>query len=133
MTEGTLIDDIEAASEQLAQIKRTGVILALDDFGTGYSSLRHLQQLPLDVLKIDRSFIHGLGQDDGAGSIVHSIIALAHALGKTVVAEGVENERQAELLRIWHCEQAQGYYYSPPLTAAELEQELTPSRPAELA
>ncbi|MBX9960638.1 MAG: EAL domain-containing protein [Burkholderiaceae bacterium] len=132
VTEGTLIDDIEAASEQLAQIKRTGVILALDDFGTGYSSLRHLQQLPLDILKIDRSFIHGLGEDDGAGSIVHSIIALAHALGKTVVAEGVENARQAELLRIWHCEQAQGYFYSVPLTAAELEQELTPSRPAEL-
>ncbi|MFN4361721.1 MAG: putative bifunctional diguanylate cyclase/phosphodiesterase [Hylemonella sp.] len=133
VTEGTLIDDIEAASEQLGQIKRTGVQLSLDDFGTGYPSLRHLQQLPLDMLKIDRSFIHGLGQDDGAGSIVHSIIALAHALGKTVVAEGVEHERQAELLRIWQCEQAQGYYYSPPLTAAEIEQELTPSRPAELA
>ncbi|MBX9872379.1 MAG: EAL domain-containing protein [Burkholderiaceae bacterium] len=133
VTEGTLIDDIEAASEQLAQIKRTGVMLSLDDFGTGYSSLRHLQQLPLDMLKIDRSFIQGLGQDGGAGSIVHSIIALAHALGKTVVAEGVENERQAELLRIWQCEQAQGYHYSPPLTAAEIEQALTPSRPAELA
>ena len=133
VTEGTLIDDIEAASEQLRQIKRLGVVLALDDFGIGHSSLRHLQQLPLDILKIDRSFLRGLGQDDGAGSIVHSIIALAHALGKTVVAEGVEHAQQAELLRIWHCEQAQGFHFSAPLTAAELEQELMPSRPAEIA
>ena len=96
-------------------------------------ALRHLQQLPLDILKIDRTFLRGLGQDDGAGSIVHSIIALAHALGKTVVAEGVEHAQQAELLRIWHCEQAQGFHFSAPLTAAELEQDLMPSRPAEIA
>ena len=132
ITEGTLIGNIEAVSEQLAQIKQTGVRIALDDFGTGYSSLSHLQQLPIDILKIDPSFTQGLGRDDGAGSIVHSIIALAHALGKTVVAEGVENERQAELLRIWQCEQVQGHHYSPPLSAAEFEELLAPSRPAEI-
>jgi diguanylate cyclase (GGDEF)-like protein len=132
ITEGTLIEHIESVGEQLAQVRRSGVRVALDDFGTGYSSLSHLQQLPIDILKIDRSFTRGLGRDDGAGSIVHSIIALAHALGKTVVAEGVENERQAELLRIWQCEQAQGHYYSEPLSADEFEAFLTPSRPAEI-
>ena len=133
VTEGTLIDNIEAVGEQLGQIKRTGVVIALDDFGTGYSSLSYLQRLPIDILKIDRAFTRDLGRNDGAGSIVHSIIALAHALGKTVVAEGVEREEQAELLRIWQCEQAQGNHYSLPITADELEALMTPSRPAEIA
>jgi diguanylate cyclase (GGDEF)-like protein len=132
VTEGTLIDNIEEVSEQLGQIKQTGVGIALDDFGTGYSSLSYLQRLPIDILKIDRSFIRELGRSDGAGSIVHSIIALAHALGKTVVAEGVESEEQAGLLRIWQCEQAQGNHYSLPITADELEALMTPSRPAEI-
>lgn len=132
VTEGTLLNNIEEVGEQLSRIKRTGVVIALDDFGAGYSSLSHLQRLPIDILKIDRSFIRDLGRSDGAGSIVHSIIALAHALGKTVVAEGVEHEQQAELLRIWRCEQAQGNYYSEPLAADELESWLTPSRPAEI-
>lgn len=132
VTESTLIDNIEQVSEQLGQIKQTGVLIALDDFGTGYSSLSYLQRLPIDILKIDRSFTRELGRDDGAGSIVHSIIALAHALGKTVVAEGVEHEQQVELLRVWQCEQAQGHYYSAPITADELEDLLTPSRPAEI-
>ena len=132
VTEGTLIDNVQAAGEQLGQLRRSGVRIALDDFGTGYSSLSQLQNLPVDILKIDRSFTRGLGHDDGAGSIVHTIIALAHALGKTVVAEGVEHERQAELLRIWQCEQAQGHLYSEPLTAEDFEAFMTPSRPAEI-
>jgi len=133
VTEGTLIDNIEEVGEQLGQIKQTGVGIALDDFGTGYSSLSYLQRLPIDILKIDRAFIRELGRSDGAGSIVHSIIALAHALGKTVVAEGVEREDQVELLRIWQCEQAQGNYHSLPITADELEALMTRSRPAEIA
>ncbi|MDP3700582.1 MAG: EAL domain-containing protein [Hylemonella sp.] len=132
VTEGTLIDNIEEVGEQLAQIKQTGVVIALDDFGTGYSSLSYLQRLPIDILKIDRSFTRELGRHEGAGSIVHSIIVLAHALGKTVVAEGVEREEQAELLRGWQCEQAQGNHYSPPLKVDALEAMMTPSRPAEI-
>ena len=131
-TEGTLVDDLEAAGEQLGRIQQTGVMLALDDFGLGISSLSHLQRLPFDLLKIDGSFTQGLGRDVDAGSIVHSIIALAHALGRAVVAEGVERDQQAELLRSWHCEQAQGPYYSAPLTADEFEELLIPSRPAEI-
>ncbi|MEQ1659586.1 MAG: GGDEF domain-containing phosphodiesterase, partial [Hylemonella sp.] len=133
VTEGTLIDNIEEVGEQLGQIRQTGVVIALDDFGTGYSSLSYLQRLPIDILKIDRSFIRELGRSAGADSIVHAIIAMAHALGKTVVAEGVEREEQAELLRIWQCEQVQGNHYSQPITADELEALMTPSRPAEIA
>jgi diguanylate cyclase (GGDEF)-like protein len=132
VTEGMLIDNIEEVSEQLGLIKQTGVGIALDDFGTGYSSLSYLQRLPIDTLKIDRSFTRELGRSGGADSIVQSIIVLAHTLGKIVVAEGVESEEQAELLRGWQCEQAQGNHYSLPLTAGELEQQMTPSRPAEI-
>ena len=131
-TESALAADFEAAGEQLGRIQQTGVMLALDGFGTGTSSLGHLQRLPFDILKIAGSFTQGLGQDADADGIVHAIIALAHALGKTVVAEGVEQEQQAEQLHSWHCEQAQGGYYSVPLTADEFEELLIPSRPAEI-
>jgi diguanylate cyclase len=133
ITESMLIDNLEIASDHLQQIRRSGVRVALDDFGTGYSSLSHLQQLPIDILKIDRAFTKRLGRDEGAGAIVHSIITLGHALGKTVVAEGVENEDQAELLRIWQCDQAQGHYYSAAITPGELEALLTPSRSVEIS
>jgi len=132
VTEGTLIDNIEEVGEQLQRIKQTGVTIALDDFGTGYSSLTYLQRLPLDILKIDRSFVQALGRESTAGSIVYSILALAHALGKIVVAEGVEHDEQLVQLRTWGCDQIQGNYYSRPLTAGELEKLLTPSRPAEI-
>lgn len=132
VTEGTLIENIEEVGEQLERIKQTGVTIALDDFGTGYSSLTYLQRLPLDILKIDRSFVQALGRESTAGSIVYSIVALAHALGKIVVAEGVERDDQLTQLRAWGCEQIQGNYYSRPLTAGELEELLTPSRPAEI-
>ena len=132
-TEGALVEDLEAVGEQLGRLQEAGVMLALDGFGIGTSSLSHLQRLPFDILKIDRSFMRSLGRDADADSIVHSLIALAHALGKTAVAEGVEREQQAELLRSWYCEQAQGPYYSAPLTADEFEEQLIPSRPAEIS
>lgn len=132
VTEGTLIESIDEVGEQLERIKQTGVKIALDDFGTGYSSLTYLQRLPLDILKIDRSFVQALDREPTAGSIVYSIVALAHALGKIVVAEGVERDDQLTQLRSWGCEQIQGNYYSRPLTARELEELLTPSRPAEI-
>ncbi len=132
LAEGALVDNIDAAGEQLALIRRAGVRIALGHFGTGYASMLYLQRLPIDLLKIDRSFTDALGRDEGAGDIVRAIIALGQALGKTVVADGVNNLEQAELLRAAGCEQAQGDYHSPPVTAAELEALLTPSRPAEI-
>jgi EAL domain-containing protein (putative c-di-GMP-specific phosphodiesterase class I) len=132
VTEGTLFDNVEEVIDQLNQLKQTGVTIALDDFGRGYSSMTYLQRLPVDILKVDQSFIQDLDRDEGANSIVYSIITLAHALRMSVVAEGVETQRQVDLLRAWDCEQVQGYYYSRPVTAAELEELLEPSQPAEL-
>ena len=132
VAEDTLSERLEDVGEQLLELKRMGVGIALDDFGTGYASLSNLQRLPVDVLQIGPSFIGELGRDTGATSIVYSIITLAHALGKTVLAQGVSVVQQAELLRSWGCEHAQGPYYSQSLTAQELEEIISPSRSAEL-
>src|SRR5512133_481671 len=121
VTEGVLIDDIESVIDVLDRLKQIGVSVALDDFGTGYSSMAYLRRLPIDVLKIDQSFVRDLAHDEEARSIVQAIIAMAHALHKSVVAEGVETLVQANLLRSWGCNEAQGYYFSRPITAAALE------------
>jgi diguanylate cyclase (GGDEF)-like protein len=122
VTEGVLIDDVESVIGLLGRLKQTGVSIALDDFGTGYSSMAYLRRLPIDVLKIDQSFVRDLAHDEGARSIAQAIIALAHALHKSVVAEGVETLAQADLLRAWGCDEVQGYYFSRPVTAAALEE-----------
>jgi len=121
VTEGILIDDIESVIDILDQLKRIGVSVALDDFGTGYSSMAYLSRLPIDVLKIDQSFVRELVHNEGARSIVQAIIAMAHALQKTVVAEGVETLAQANLLCTWGCEEAQGYYFSRPIADTAFE------------
>ena len=131
VTEGALIDNVEELIEQLSQLKQLGVTIALDRFGTSHSSFTHLQRMPFDVLKIDPSFIADMENDEGASRMVYSIITLAHALGKSVVAEGVETVRQANRLRSWDCEQIQGDYYSRPVAAAELEEIMRSSRPME--
>jgi diguanylate cyclase (GGDEF)-like protein len=132
VAESVLGEDTEEVIEQLQELKRQGVVIGLDDFGTGHAALSHLQRMPVDVLKIAPAFIRELGQDAGATSIVYSIITLAHAMGKRVLAQGVEQAQQAELLHSWGCEQAQGAYYSQNLTAQELEGIISPSRPAEI-
>ncbi|HET6504760.1 MAG TPA: EAL domain-containing protein [Amycolatopsis sp.] len=120
ITESALMRDSQAADKTLAALRGLGVRLAIDDFGTGYSSLAQLQRLTLDTLKIDRSFVTGLGTSADAVAIVTSIIAMAHAVDLTVVAEGVENETQLELLRQLGCDQAQGYHLGRPLPAEQL-------------
>jgi diguanylate cyclase (GGDEF)-like protein/PAS domain S-box-containing protein len=107
--------------ENLHRIRRLGVHLALDDFGTGYSSLSFLRELPVDAIKIDRSFISGLGTSERDTSIVQGVLAMAVALGQTVVAEGVETSAQAELLRQLACPFAQGYLWSRPVPADEVQ------------
>ncbi|MEY3445736.1 MAG: hypothetical protein RIR45_491 [Pseudomonadota bacterium] len=134
VTEGVLIDDVESVIDVLGRLKQIGVSVALDDFGTGYSSMTYLRRLPIDVLKIDQSFVRDLVEDEGARSIVQAIIAMAHALQHKVVAEGVETLAQADLLRAWGCDQAQGYYFSRPVPAAALEALMTRIlRPQEVA
>jgi diguanylate cyclase (GGDEF)-like protein/PAS domain S-box-containing protein len=120
ITESALMRDAALASETLAALRALGVRLAIDDFGTGYSSLAQLQRLTLDTLKIDRSFVMRLGESADAEAIVTSIIAMAHAVELTVVAEGVETAGQLELLRKLGCDQAQGFYLGKPQAATEL-------------
>jgi diguanylate cyclase (GGDEF)-like protein/PAS domain S-box-containing protein len=118
VTETAALQNVEDAVSMLKQINDLGVRTALDDFGTGHSSLVRLKEFPLDTLKIDGSFVQNVTTDEDAGSIVSGVIALGHALGLTVVAEGVEHERQLSLLRALGCDLAQGYLFARPLTAA---------------
>jgi diguanylate cyclase (GGDEF)-like protein/PAS domain S-box-containing protein len=120
ITETAMLRDPEVTGEVLRALGALGVRMALDDFGTGYSSLSYLPHLPLDTLKIDRSFVDGLGSEAHDTAIVEAIIAMARALSLGVVAEGVETERQAQELARLGCERAQGYYFARPMPASEI-------------
>jgi EAL domain-containing protein (putative c-di-GMP-specific phosphodiesterase class I) len=119
ITESVLVDDSGAADATLARLIELGTRLELDDFGTGYSSLAYLQRLPVDTIKLDRSFIKGIPASDNAQAIVRAAIAMLHALKKEVVAEGVETGEQLALLRAWGCDAIQGFHLSKPVPAAE--------------
>ena len=112
--------DPAAGLKVLQDLRALGVELAIDDFGTGYSSLSYLKRFPVDVLKIDRSFVDGLGDDPEDTAIVTAIISLGRALGLRVVAEGVETERQLAELRRLGCDRAQGFMFARPRPAPEL-------------
>lgn len=120
ITETMVMDDIEKASTTLNSLYLLGVGLALDDFGTGYSSLTYLRQFPLSTLKIDRSFITEMSANAEDIAIVRAVIALAHSLHLQVIAEGVEEEKQLNILKEENCDQVQGYFYSRPLPLNEL-------------
>lgn len=122
ITETALMADPDAALESLTALRNLGVNLAVDDFGTGYSSLTYLKKFPIDELKIDRSFINGLGSDSGDSAIVGSCIDLAHAVGIRAVAEGVETSGQVQTLRAMGCDLAQGYHFARPLPAPALKE-----------
>jgi diguanylate cyclase (GGDEF)-like protein/PAS domain S-box-containing protein len=120
ITESLLMENIEESLRKLREIRDLGVNIALDDFGTGYSSLGYLSRLPIDTLKIDRGFIRSMTEKAEDTSIVNAILSLARSLGLKVVAEGVETEEQARLLRLLRCEEMQGYLYSPPVPEQKL-------------
>ena len=120
VTETGLIEDIAAATRNLHSLRRSGALIALDDFGTGYSSLSYLKNLPLDKIKIDKSFVRDMGVDEGDASIVRAIIQLGKSLDMLVIAEGVETAEQERYLIDEGCNEGQGYHYSKPLPAAEL-------------
>ncbi len=121
LTESTVMANPEAVASVLTRLRNLGVTVAVDDFGTGYSSLAYLRRLPIDTLKVDRSFVRDADHDEGDAQIVRTILALSDALKLAVVAEGVETVGQADLLRSIGCSVAQGYLFSPPLPPAELE------------
>ncbi len=120
ITENMLLNDIEETIVKMSELRRMGVSFALDDFGTGYSSLSYLQRLPLNVLKIDQSFVSKLGQDERSGALVRTIIQMGTTLGLQVLAEGVETQGQRRLLAQWGCHLYQGYLFGRPMPVEKL-------------
>jgi len=120
VTETGLMEDITTAAQHLLSLRRSGALIAIDDFGTGYSSLSYLKSLPLDKIKIDKSFVQDLLDDEDDATIVRAIIQLGKSLGMQVIAEGVETLEQEAYIIAEGCHEGQGYYYSKPLPAREL-------------
>ena len=120
VTETGLMEDISTAAQHLLSLRRSGALIAIDDFGTGYSSLSYLKSLPLDKIKIDKSFVQDLLEDDDDATIVRAIIQLGKSLGMQVIAEGVETAEQEAYIIAEGCHEGQGYHYSKPLSAREL-------------
>ncbi|MGH2383353.1 MAG: putative bifunctional diguanylate cyclase/phosphodiesterase [Candidatus Limnocylindria bacterium] len=120
ITESVLIHDNDAAIDKLRRLKEFGVRVAVDDFGTGYSSLGYLQRFPIDILKIDKTFIEGVGNGSEEAAIAHAIIKLGGSLGLEVVAEGIELSEQIDALQLLRCERGQGFYFSKPLDAESM-------------
>ncbi len=127
ITERVIMADAAATSATLRALKRLGVRLAIDDFGTGYSSLSYLKRFPVDTLKIDKTFVDGLGSDPDDEAIVRAMIGIGQALGLQLVAEGIETAAQVDRLRELGCTLGQGYYFAPPGTPATIEALLQPS------
>jgi diguanylate cyclase (GGDEF)-like protein len=121
ITESVVMDQTEASVERLRGLRGLGVRLVLDDFGTGYSSLAYLRRLPLDTIKVDRSFVSGLGEEPVDLPIVRTVIALAHGLGIDVVAEGIETQSQLDELRTLDCDRGQGFWFARPLPQDAME------------
>ena len=130
LTETAVMTDRGQAMLQLEALDRAGVRLAIDDFGTGYSSLAYLQKLPVHVIKIDQSFVRWMSQDPRQASLVRAMIGLCHDLGYSVVAEGVEDQRAADLLREGGCDEAQGYLFARPMEPEGFERWLAQAGPA---
>ncbi|HEX5166473.1 MAG TPA: EAL domain-containing protein [Thermomicrobiales bacterium] len=133
ITESAVMDDVELACSRLQELKRLGVRLGVDDFGTGYSSLAYLKRFPIDVLKIDRSFVNGLESSAQDRAIVAATITLAHALGLRVIAEGIETEAQLTELRRLGCDAAQGFLFSRPVTPSTITSMIVQAHPLPIA
>lgn len=125
ITESSLMKDAETAVAMLRAFKNMGVRLAIDDFGTGYSSLAYLKRFPVDVIKIDQSFVRGLCDDEEDAAIVRAIIVLARSMRLEVIAEGVESLSQVDVLRTDGCELFQGYFFGRPVEAERFRQVLS--------
>jgi EAL domain-containing protein (putative c-di-GMP-specific phosphodiesterase class I) len=121
ITESAVLGDVNATIETLSELKSLGIRLAIDDFGTGYSNLGHLRRFPVDVLKIDQSFVRGMSGNHDDTPIVEAVVSLAKALNLHVVAEGVETAQQMEQLKEMGCDLGQGFYFAKPLSNADIE------------
>jgi EAL domain-containing protein (putative c-di-GMP-specific phosphodiesterase class I) len=125
ITESMLMQDLELSIRKLAHLREAGIGIAIDDFGTGYSSLRLLARLPVDTLKVDRSFIQSIADTPNVATLVSTIVSLARAFNMHTVAEGVETGEQLEILRAMKCEEAQGYLFGRPTPASEVGAAIT--------
>ena len=121
ITETAIMSDPQRAAQVMTALDAMGVRLSIDDFGTGYTSLAQLRRLPVDEVKIDRSFIMNMLRDANDAMIVHSIIDLAHNMNRTVVAEGVESKKILDALAALNCDVVQGYFFSKPLSVADFQ------------
>ena len=120
LTEGAFIHDMQASKLVMQQLNTLGVRLAVDDFGTGHAGIAYLQQFPIDVVKLDRSFISPNASEPHGRGFLKALADMAHALGLHVVAEGVEDKATLDLLRLAECDEAQGYFFARPLPLSEL-------------
>jgi EAL domain-containing protein (putative c-di-GMP-specific phosphodiesterase class I) len=131
ITETAMMADPVAMAATLTTLKELGVRLAVDDFGVGHASLRHLRELlPVDILKIDKSFVDGITTDADDAAIVEGVVRLAHSLGLQAVAEGVETADQLEMLRAWSCQAGQGYHFARPVDPEGVARLLVEASPA---
>ncbi|MGB5081341.1 MAG: EAL domain-containing protein, partial [Burkholderiales bacterium] len=121
VTETAAMRDVAKTAQVLAAISKLGVRVSIDDFGTGYSSLTYLHRFAINAIKIDKSFVDGIGLDRDAEAICDAVVSLGRSLGKKIIAEGVETEPQAAFLRERKCDEAQGYLFGKPQSAAEFE------------
>jgi EAL domain-containing protein (putative c-di-GMP-specific phosphodiesterase class I) len=128
LTESALVDDLGRCTETLGVMNNLGIHFAIDDFGTGFASFRHLQQLPLQVLKIDKSFIDQICLSPKSYQIVKAMIVMAHALEMKVIAEGVEIKEQVALLQTLACDHLQGYHFWKPMPAQDIDTLFTDPR-----
>ena len=122
VTETSIITEAHAIVDRLTRIKALGVRLAIDDFGTGYSSLAYLRQLPIDSIKIDRSFIAAIGDSPAAAAVIQTLVQLGQNLGISTLAEGIEQRSQLEYLQDQQCDHGQGFWLTRPLAPPDLEQ-----------
>jgi len=120
LTEGVIMDNANKTIDVLSSLKNLGVTISVDDFGTGYSSLSYLKRFPIDILKIDQSFIRNLHTDKDSAAIVDAILTLGHSLGLKLVAEGVETSEELAYLKTKYCDMVQGYYFSKPVSANDI-------------
>ena len=121
MNERVLVEEDGLIVERLAELHRLGVRMAVDDFGTGYASLAGLRQLPLDIIKIDPSFVAGLGHDDTLALLTRTVVQVGRDLGLRVIAEGIEQPRQLSVLREMGCDYGQGFFVARPMDSSEVE------------
>ena len=129
LTESTIMDNLDLASDTIRELANRGIRVSVDDFGTGYSSLSYLKAFPLHSLKIDRSFLIDLATDATADTLVGTICTMAHKLDLNVVAEGVEEVAQVEMLNRHRCDEVQGFLFAPPITGDEITELLASGMP----